>query len=88
MLGELLAQRGLHYDLAIVGGAALLLQDIMFRPTLDMDVVALISEENRWHKARPFPEDQVAAIRDVAETLDLPRYPRDDKQLLIGWDLM
>jgi hypothetical protein len=42
MLGEFLEHKGLHFELAIVGGAALLLRELISRSTLDMDVVAII----------------------------------------------
>ena len=66
LLGELLAHRGLSFDLVVIGGGALLLQDLIHRPTLDLDAIARI-EDGRWVCAKPFPEPLVIAIRDVAD---------------------
>ncbi len=53
-LGEILAARGEHHDLAVVGGGALLLLDLIERPTRDLDVVAR-GDGGRWSRAEPFP---------------------------------
>lgn len=82
MLGELLTHRGIDFDLAIVGGAALLLRDFISRSTLDMDAVAIVHSEKQWVNARPLPAQLVTAVREVAEALDLPRQPRDEKDWL------
>ena len=82
MLGELLEDRGYHFDLVIVGGAALLLLDLISRSTLDLDALAVIAEGNRWKTSKPLPVELVTAIRDVADALDLPRQPRDEKDWL------
>ncbi len=82
MLGELLEHKGLHFELAIVGGAALLLRNLISRSTLDMDTVAIISSAQRWGTPHPLPDKLVTAVREVAEALDLPRQPRDEKDWL------
>lgn len=83
LLGEVLENSGQHFDLAIIGGAALLLRGVITRSTMDMDAVALI-EGDSWHSSKPLPEALTVAVRDVAETLDLPREPRDEKDWLNG----
>jgi hypothetical protein len=45
----------LGLDFAAVGGAVLLLQVVVERPTLDIDAVARI-ESNRWLETKRFPE--------------------------------
>jgi hypothetical protein len=83
LLGDVLQQRGHSFDLAVVGGGALLLQGLVRRPTLDLDAVARIEGE-KWLTARPLPSLLVQAIRDVADALGLQREPRDDKDWLNG----
>ena len=43
-LGTTLADRGLRYHVAVVGGAALLLRDDHDRPTGDVDVAAVAED--------------------------------------------
>lgn len=43
-LGELLAERGLHYEFLTIGGGALQLLGLSVRPTRDIDVVALVDK--------------------------------------------
>lgn len=70
-LGDVLEARALHYDLAVVGGSALMLLDLGVRPTKDLDVVARI--ENRLYlKVDPLPEPLAEAISQVASTYGLP----------------
>ena len=38
-LGELLEERALSYNLVVIGGGSLLLQGLLRRPTIDLDVV-------------------------------------------------
>lgn len=70
-LGEILAARGEHHDLAVVGGGALLVLGLIERPTRDLDVVARI-DSDLWSRAKPFPPTLDEAVRDVASALDLP----------------
>jgi hypothetical protein len=69
-LGDILADRGLHYDLAAVGGGCLMLLGLVQRPTKDIDVVAVI-REGEYQKADPMPEPLVEAVKDVAAALGL-----------------
>jgi len=80
-LGDVLEARALAFDLVLIGGAVLVLTDVAQRPTDDLDVVALV-RASKWTKSKPLPEALVQAVRDVADALDLPREPRDDKDWL------
>jgi hypothetical protein len=82
LLGQVLARRRQTYDLAVIGGGALLLQGLITRATLDLDAVALIDPVDRWRISKPLPEALVTAVREVAEALDLPRQPHDEKDWL------
>jgi hypothetical protein len=78
-LGEVLADRGLAFDLVVIGGAALGLRGLVARPTKDVDVVAIV-EHGCWRKAtKPLPAPLVEAVREVADALELSREPGDDK---------
>jgi hypothetical protein len=83
VLGEVLEGRGLTYELIVIGGGALLLHDLLRRPTLDLDVVARVEGE-QWVTSKPLPEPLVEAVRDVADALGLAREPRDEKDWLNG----
>jgi hypothetical protein len=65
-LGEVLASRGLHYDLVIVGGANLLLRGIISRSTKDGDIVAQRSGEGRIVEMLELPAPLLQAVQDVA----------------------
>lgn len=71
LLGSLLQERGETHELVIIGGAALLLLEVIDRPTLDVDVVAL-GDGRTLTNARPLPADLVLAVREVGRALDLP----------------
>jgi hypothetical protein len=71
VLGTYLSDKGLKYELAAIGGGALLLLGRIIRPTKDLDVVALI-DENRLISAHPLPPPLLAAIREVGTALKLP----------------
>lgn len=81
LLGEILTRRNLQFDIAVVGGAALLLQNLVARATMDMDAVAIIEGE-KWSSAKPLPVALVVAVREVARVFDLPHQPRDEKDWL------
>jgi hypothetical protein len=68
LLGDVLQERGLSYELVAAGGSALLLLGLLERPTRDLDVVALV-EGRRYVGANPLPPDLLNAVRDVGETL-------------------
>ncbi len=59
-LAEQLAAAGESYELAVIGGSALLALGLIDRPTRDVDVVAL-REAGVLTKAKPLPPGLVAA---------------------------
>lgn len=69
-LGAVLEDRGLSYELVVVGGGALNLCGLIRRPTKDIDVVARI-EGGAYTTAEPLPPPLVACAKDVAAALDL-----------------
>jgi len=69
-LGGLLEERGLGYEIVVVGGSALLLLGLIHRPTRDLDVLALVSQ-GQYVIAQPLPIDLERAARDVAAELGL-----------------
>ncbi len=69
-LGAILADRGQHYDIVVIGGGALLLLGLIDRPTKDLDIVSRI-EGGRWREGEPMPGPLLQAIADVASALDL-----------------
>jgi hypothetical protein len=70
LLGGVLQERGLSYELVAAGGSALLLLGLLERPTRDLDVLALV-ESGGYLPADPLPSDLLNAIRDVGETLGI-----------------
>jgi len=83
MLGEVLESRDLSFDLLVIGGGALLLRGLIERPTMDLDALARV-ENDEMLNAKPLPAPLVQAIHDVADTLDLPKEPKDEKDWLNG----
>jgi hypothetical protein len=69
-LGELLEARGMTYRLAAVGGGAMLLLDLISRPTKDLDLVGQI-EADDVTGVDPLPAPLKEAITDVARALGL-----------------
>lgn len=70
-LGALLEHRGVAAELITVGGASLLLQDLVERPTVDLDVVASIDAAGLEPLQRLPPPIQ-QAVTEVATELSLP----------------
>ncbi len=70
-LGDLLAARGLHYEVVVVGGGNLMLRGLISRPTTkDLDLLG------QWTPAglvpmRPMPEPLREAVADVSRAYDL-----------------
>ncbi len=62
VLGQALAERGLSYEIAAVGGGSLLLLGLLARSTADLDIVALI-EDGRYIKPTSLPSE----LREVAQ---------------------
>lgn len=70
-LGQLLAERGLRYELVAIGGGALQLLGLITRPTRDIDVVALVESATLVPVAAlPVPLER--AVEDTARLLRLP----------------
>jgi hypothetical protein len=70
ILGTLLTDRGLAYEIVAIGGGGLLLLGIIRRPTKDLDALALV-EEGEYQLARPLPAPLLEAITDTARALGL-----------------
>jgi len=69
-LGAVLDDRGHHASLALIGGGALLLAGYIQRPTMDLDVVAIVRGKDLL-TAEPLPKALIEAVHDVATALDL-----------------
>lgn len=69
-LGDLLAERGLRYELYAIGGGALQLLGLIVRPTKDIDVTGLV-DRDMIVSAQPLPSPLHTAISDVARLLDI-----------------
>lgn len=69
-LGAVLADRGLNYELVLVGGGALNLCGLIARPTKDIDVVARV-EGGAYITAVSLPSLLLASAQEVATALDL-----------------
>ncbi len=70
-LGELLAARGLHYELVFVGGGNLILRELIPRPTTkDLDVLGARTPEG-VAQVRPMPEPLRDAVMDVGRAFGL-----------------
>jgi hypothetical protein len=70
VLGESLADRGMTFEIVAVGGGSLLLLGLISRPTVDLDVVALI-EAGRYVKPAVVPADLADAARATARVVGI-----------------
>ncbi len=70
VLGQLLADRGLHYEVVAIGGGGLLLLGLIDRTTKDLDLIALIKGRELF-SASPLPRPLVLAVEEVGRALDL-----------------
>lgn len=87
VLGELLQDRGEAYEIVLIGGGALLLQGLVYRPTKDLDMVARV-EGDTWIEAEPLPESLAVAIEEVAGALGLsPKWLNAGPSLLMRFGL-
>ena len=67
-LGELLAARGLHYEVVLIGGGNLILRGLVTRPTTkDLDLLGAWTPSG-VEPMRPMPEPLRTAVLDVART--------------------
>jgi hypothetical protein len=64
-LGQLLAERGLRYELFAIGGGALHLLGLITRPTRDIDVVGLVRDK-QLVPVESLPEPLQRAVADTA----------------------
>ena len=76
LLGAALeAENAGSFDLAVIGGAALNVLGLCFRPTRDVDVVALLEHDDadntRLASSRPLPDALLAAGREVTRALGI-----------------
>ncbi len=70
ILGQLLADRGHHYEIVAIGGGSLLLLKLIERTTKDLDLVALL-KDGQLISANPLPLALLQAAQDVGNTLEL-----------------
>lgn len=66
-----MADRDLHFHIAIIGGGALLLRYGSARPTQDVDVVASAAGSSALKSTFQLPDELVEAAEDVAFALGL-----------------
>ena len=69
-LGAVLEQRGLAFEVVVVGGSSLMLLGLINRPTQDLDLAALVSH-GEYVRADPLPPQLAAAAADVYAAADL-----------------
>ncbi|HSX11162.1 MAG TPA: hypothetical protein VLF94_05560 [Chlamydiales bacterium] len=70
VLGQILAERGLHYEVVAIGGGSLLLLGLIERTTKDLDLVALVKGKELI-SAIPLPQPLVQAAEQVGKALEL-----------------
>ena len=70
-LGQLLAERDLHFEFLAIGGGALQLLGLIVRPTRDIDVVGLVDASGVVPLER-LPVELERAIADTAAVFRLP----------------
>ena len=70
-LGDVLTQRGISYDVVLIGGANLLLRGIITRSTKDADLLGELLDESRVMTLRELPPPLKRAAEDVADAYGL-----------------
>ncbi len=70
MLGALLGDRGLQFEVVAIGGGSLLLCGLITRPTRDLDLVATVLE-GELRSAEPLSPPLASAAREVGDLLGL-----------------
>ncbi len=70
ILGQLLADRNLQYEVVAIGGGSLLLLGLIERTTRDLDLVALM-KERELISANPLPQSFIKAVKEVGQALHL-----------------
>lgn len=71
-LGKTLADRGLRYHIAVIGGSALLLRGLIDRPTQDVDALAFAEGDDPLTSRFELPPPLAQAAADVATALGIP----------------
>lgn len=75
LLGERLQSDNLGpFRIVICGGASLISMSLVSRATSDVDVVALMSEENLLISPDPLPQDLEETAKIVADDMDLDEH--------------
>jgi len=75
LLGEHLRSGNLGpFRLVVCGGAGLIAMSLISRATRDVDIIALMSEENELISPEPIPQDLAQMARIVSEDLDLDEH--------------
>lgn len=69
ILGQLLADRGYHFEVVAIGGGSLLLLKLIERTTKDLDLVALL-KDGQLINADPLPSALLQAAEDVGKALE------------------
>ena len=70
VLGQLLADRGLQYEVVAIGGGSLLILGLIERSTKDLDLIALVKDQELI-TANPLPPPLVQAAEEVGTALAL-----------------
>jgi hypothetical protein len=71
LLGDVLADRGHHFAVVAIGGAGLQLIGVIDRPTRDIDLVALVEDDQLVTVGRVLPPALAEAVVDVGRSLNL-----------------
>ncbi len=70
LLGQMLSDQGLYYEVVAIGGGSLLLLNQLERTTKDLDLVArMVSGE--LVSAAPLPDDLLQAVHKVGNALEI-----------------
>lgn len=72
MLGKLLEDKNLYYEVVAIGGGGLLLIGLMIRTTKDLDLVALV-DKGEFISAKPLPNPLMQAIEEVAIAFNMSK---------------
>ena len=73
VLGQLLEDRELYYEIVVIGGGSLLLLQLIERTTKDLDIVAL-ANSGQLYSADPIPQSLLQAAEEVGKALELDNH--------------
>ena len=67
LVGELVRARGAHFDIVVIGGAAVNLLGFVSRATTDVDILAFAEADagGAWRLRPPDEQDPSPAIADI-----------------------